>query len=396
VARLGAWMPFAPAAGMLAFFTGVHVSEATARRLTEQAGAVHVDLQTEAVERLEREAPPAPAGPAVQQLSVDGAMVPLVGGEWAEVKTLAIGTVTAPGHAEQFSYFSRLADAETFTRLATVETHRRGVETAGVVCAVADGAEWAQGFVDHHRPDAVRILDFPHAAGYLATAAQALFGPETPGGAAWLAAQRQELRHGDPARVAGKLRGLRDDLALAAGGRRPAAVAALTASLTYLAKRLPQLRYADFAAAGYPLGSGSVESANKLVVEARLKGGGMHWARAHVDPLVALRTVVCSDRWAEGWPAIHARWRQRGSRRRCAPPPVAPDPPPTTAAGAPPALLAALPASRHDPAALAPPPPARPAPAASRPARPAADHPWRRSLHARPRPPASVPSSART
>src|SRR6266566_3315557 len=43
--------------------------------------------------RLERERPPAPDGPAVQYLSADGAMVPLVGGEWAEVKTLAIGVV---------------------------------------------------------------------------------------------------------------------------------------------------------------------------------------------------------------------------------------------------------------------------------------------------------------
>jgi len=68
-------------------------------------------------------------------------------------------------HTRQLSYFSRLTDAGTFARLALVETHRRGVETAGQVGAVMDGAEWGQGFVDFHRPDAVRILDFPHGAG---------------------------------------------------------------------------------------------------------------------------------------------------------------------------------------------------------------------------------------
>jgi hypothetical protein len=51
----------------------------------------------------------------------------------------------------------------------------------------------------------------------------------------------------------------------------PAAV--ITHSLGYLEKRLAQIQYATFAAHGYPLGSGSVESANKLVVEARLKRG---------------------------------------------------------------------------------------------------------------------------
>lgn len=46
-------------------------------------------LQTAEVERLERELPAAPQGPDVLQLSVDGAMVPLLHKEWAEVKTLA-------------------------------------------------------------------------------------------------------------------------------------------------------------------------------------------------------------------------------------------------------------------------------------------------------------------
>ncbi len=90
-------------------------------------------------------------------------MVPLIGGEWAEVKTLAIGTVELlPGddglpeaHTTDLTYFSRLADAEHFTRQAYVEAHRRGTETAKVVCAVQDGAEWLQGLVDVLPPDAV-------------------------------------------------------------------------------------------------------------------------------------------------------------------------------------------------------------------------------------------------
>jgi hypothetical protein len=47
-----------------------------------------VAVQTAQVEELERTLPAPPQGPAVQVLSVDGAMVPLVQGEWAEVKTV--------------------------------------------------------------------------------------------------------------------------------------------------------------------------------------------------------------------------------------------------------------------------------------------------------------------
>ena len=151
------------------------VSEATARRITEQWGAAYVNVQTAAVEELERTLPRPSAGPTRQLLSVDGAFVPLVGGEWTEVKTLALGVIAEPVlergervvYTRELSYFSRHSEAHAFTRLALVETHRRGVETAQRVCAVTDGAEWLQGFIDFHRSDAVRILDFPHAAEYV-------------------------------------------------------------------------------------------------------------------------------------------------------------------------------------------------------------------------------------
>ena len=65
-----------------------------------------------------------------------------------------------------------------------------------------------------------------------------------------------------------------------------------------------------------PSAAGAVESANKLVVEARLKGPGMHWARQNVDPMLALRTVVCSDRWEEVWPEISRRMREKAVRGR--------------------------------------------------------------------------------
>jgi hypothetical protein len=94
--RLGTWIPFPRAAEMLAVFTGVVVSDDVARDRTETAGAAQVTLQTAAVERLEREAPLAPAGPPKQYLSADGAFVPLVGGVWGEVKSVVIGDVAEP------------------------------------------------------------------------------------------------------------------------------------------------------------------------------------------------------------------------------------------------------------------------------------------------------------
>jgi hypothetical protein len=314
IVRLGAWLPFGRVPELLAFFTGVQVGTETVRRLTETAGAMLVVAETEAVEQLEREQPDPPAGPAVQQLSADGAMVPLVGGEWAEVKTVAIGRVEPaagpPGravHSGDLSYFSRLADHTTFARLAWAELFRRGTPRAGVVVGVMDGSEWLQGFLDLHRPDAVRVLDFPHAVEHLAAAAQATFGPGTAATSAWLETQRHTLRQGDPAVVLAAVRALPTAAATDSAG----ACVARDATLTYLEKRWAQIQYADFAAHGYPIGSGMVESANKLVVEARLKGSGMHWGREHVNPMLALRAVICSQRWDAVWPELRAHLSRR-------------------------------------------------------------------------------------
>lgn len=322
VVRLGARMPFRDVVHELRFLKHATTTEATVRRQTETAGAAYVALQTEEVERVERTLPPVPDGAPRQLLSTDGALVPWVHGEWSEVKTVAIGAIQSPViengeavvHTTQLSYFSRLAEADTFTRLATVETQRRGTERAGTVCAVNDGAEWIQGFIDVQRHDAVRILDFSHAAGYVAQVGQAVLGEGTPEFKAWLDTTLHELKHDSPDQVMQTLREMQHELE--DGAASSETLDNVRTAVQYLAKRCSQMDYARFQAAGYPIGSGSVESGNKVVVEARLKGAGMHWARPHVNPMVALRDVLCSDRWEQDWLQIATRLREQTLHKR--------------------------------------------------------------------------------
>jgi hypothetical protein len=245
-------------------------------------------------------------------LSVDGAMVPLIHGQWTEVKTLAIGTVTsvlapdgtASVQTSDLSYFSRATDSDTFAQMATGEVQRRGVETAARVGAVSDGAEWIQGFVDLHAPAAVRILDFPHAAGYIVAIGQTLEAGQRLLSEEEVAVLLQRLKHEGPSEVLAELRCLAETHA------------SVVKPLAYLEKREAQLQYPIFQVAGWPIGSGMVESANKLVVEARLKGAGMHWAPEHVDPMLALRNAVCNDRWEEVWGQIEAELKRQVVARR--------------------------------------------------------------------------------
>jgi hypothetical protein len=314
--RLSTHIPsFAKAARELTWFTGAHVHPDTARQRTQAAGAHLVAYQTAEAARILRELPQPACTPDTLVFSVDGAMVPLVHGQWTEVRTLAVGELQPPQatsagpvvHTTALSYFSRRTDSTTFGELATLELHRRGLERAGRVGAVVDGAVWCQSFVDRHYSEAVRILDFAHAAEYLTAIAQTegANGPLLSGER--LAELRHTLKHDGPAAVLLTLRAL----VVTQPGN-----AELASQLAYLETRLAQLQYPQFVADGWPIGSGMLESANKLVVEDRLKGAGMHWAEANVNPLLALRNAVCNDRWQECWGLIEREQRGQVAVRR--------------------------------------------------------------------------------
>jgi hypothetical protein len=383
VVRLGTLLPFEQVPEQVAFFTGSTVSRETARRLTETAGGALEAVEAAEVDAVERSVVEPPAGPAVQHLSADGAMVPLVGGQWSEVKLLTVGTVDARPGAEgvevqtrELSYFARLATAEQFGRLATLETHRRGTTRAGRVVAVLDGAPWLQGLVDLQRPDATRILDFPHAAEHLGVAATAVWGEGSAQARGWLGGWLHELKHGDPAEVLAAV----GRLPVADAPDPPQAVTVVQQTLEYLASRWEQIQYAQFRAAGLPIGSGCVESGHKQVMQARLKGPGMHWAPGSVNPLLSLRCAVCNDRWSERWERLAQHWRagmQRAGRR---PPRREAEPAPT------------IPAPVAAPSGL-PIGPVRSAPAPLIVnGRPTAAHPWKRRC---PLPRSGAPSPAK-
>lgn len=314
--RLSTHIPsFAKAARELTWFTGAQLHPDTARQRTEAAGAVLVAYETREAARILREQPAPPCTPDSLLVSVDGAMIPLVHGQWTEARTLAVGEVqppeaTADGpvvHTTNLSYFSRRTDSTTFGELATLELHRRGIEAARRVGAVVDGAVWCQSFVDLHYPEAVRILDFAHAAEYLTVIAQTTGTNGPLLSPAQLVELRHTLKHDGPASVLPLLRTL--------VATQPSNTE-LSSCLAYLESRQAQMQYPDFLADGWPIGSGMVESANKLVVEDRLKGAGMHWAEANVNGLLALRNAVCNDRWDESWKVIEREQRRQVATRR--------------------------------------------------------------------------------
>src|SRR5436305_4633973 len=244
LAHLATWMPFERAAQMLDRLLGVQVSEPTVRRATLRAGALYEARQT-AQSQQTSPAEHNTMSAEHQVISIDGAYVPLVKGQWAEVRTVAIGEIATENsagdqgevHTCHLSYFSRMTDAETFGDVAQVEMHRRTVSQATAVCAVTDGADWIQGFIDLHRPDAVRILDFPHAAEHLHLLIEALQNAGVSLPVRALERSLHILKHRGPG------------LLLRWCDRLPAAVQELEAvqqQLSYFRKRVTLLQYPQY------------------------------------------------------------------------------------------------------------------------------------------------------
>ena len=105
---------------------------------------------------------------------------------------------------------------------------------------------------------------------------------------------------------------------------------------------------------------------------------GMHWQRGHVDAMLALRNLLCNDRWEQEWPQSKARLIAQAQHRRV---PACQQRLQTTriqeheaVIGAQRAQYAAL-----HPEWLADPPPDPSPPSTQRSARPGPGHPWRRS-----------------
>lgn len=297
--RLGACLPFAQVAEHLWALFGVQISASTVRRETERVGRGCLAVQHEQAQPL-ASCPEEEVGECMV-MSGDGAFVPLVGGTWAEVKLLAIGEVKSrqcrkTGESQAFtqrlSYFARLADASAFSDEASSEVRRRGLDRGKQVVAVQDGAEWLQGLVQAHRADAVRILDFGHAAGRVAAIGEqaCLAGQALP--EKWLETQVHQLKHEGASRVLPEL---------SERCRQAGETEEIAEHVRYLRKRQAQMDSPSYQAQGYPIGSGIVESGNKVVMQARLKGAGMHWNPGNVNPMLALRMNLCNERWREGW-----------------------------------------------------------------------------------------------
>ncbi len=69
--------------------------------------------------------------------------------------------------------------------------------------------------------------------------------------------------------------------------------------ITYLANNREHMRYDEYLAAGYPIGSGVAEGACRHLVKDRMEQTGMRWTVEGAQAMLHLRASYLNDQWDE-------------------------------------------------------------------------------------------------
>jgi hypothetical protein len=73
----------------------------------------------------------------------------------------------------------------------------------------------------------------------------------------------------------------------------------LQAAISYFKNNRQYMKYDEYLAAGYPIGSGVAEGACRHVVKDRMEQTGMRWTQAGAQSMLHLRAIYLNGDWNE-------------------------------------------------------------------------------------------------
>lgn len=302
VALVGVHLPFDLASDLFERLTQISISDNGVRQATEQIGQERLEEDQELTDRAwdpqRIELPEGPAeAPNRLYGSVDETSVRTEEG-WRKPKLGSWYTTDEPPsdepqeewdpRAQEISYYGDILEIEDFNRLIYLTGLQRGADRARELIFVADGALWIWKWVKEHYPQAVQIVDWYHAAERIWSVANALYGQGSDLATAWAQQRLDELWQGQVKKVLAALK----PHAHCTDEDDPACKA-----ITYFRNNQHRMRYPEYRAKGYQIGSGTIESGCKRVIGARLKQAGMTWTVEGARQVVKARAMFFSNEW---------------------------------------------------------------------------------------------------
>jgi hypothetical protein len=205
-----------------------------------------------------------------------------------------------PCHKHVWAEMTRVVEGETCNGRVTLFDHleqewaRRDPTASKIAICLFDGERalweaWALFF-----ENTVGILDIFHVLEYLWDAAYC-FHPEKSQAAEEFATDRlRMLLEGKVGYVIGGLRQMQTKRRLPAAKRKT-----LAAVVRYFENNREHMRYDEYLAQGYPIGSGVAEGACRHLVKDRLEQTGMRWVLEGAQAMLYLRATYLNGDWEE-------------------------------------------------------------------------------------------------
>jgi hypothetical protein len=177
------------------------------------------------------------------------------------------------------------------------ELQQRDPHENRTVIAVMDGENKLRDLQELKIKRAIGILDIWHVTEYLWELAYCFCRDGSDEAEAFVETYLRKLLEGKVNRVIGGIRQMatKRDLSQPKWDK-------VEDCLTYFAVRSEYMKYDEYLAAGYPIGSGVVEGACRHLVKDRMERAGMRWRIAGAQAILSLRAIYVND----DWDAFHA------------------------------------------------------------------------------------------
>ncbi|NLX97405.1 MAG: ISKra4 family transposase [Rhodopirellula sp.] len=186
------------------------------------------------------------------------------------------------------------------------EVLQRDPHQQRTVVAVMDGESKLRDLQELKLSRAIGILDIWHVTEYMWKLAYC-FHPEGSAEAeGFVETYLRKLLQGKVRRVIGGIRQMVTKGELSKSKREK-----VQQYLNYFAERCEYMKYDEYLAAGYPIGSGVVEGACRHLVKDRMEQAGMRWQIAGAQAILSLRAIYLND----DWNSFHAERIQAEQRR---------------------------------------------------------------------------------
>lgn len=191
-------------------------------------------------------------------------------------------------HIEKKEYISYIGSVSEFKKHLLACALRRGYGRFKNTVILSDGATWIRNMVEELFPDAQHILDYFHLCENVNTYAKHLFNMDELKYKPWAKDICDALKKGRYQQVLKDLTPLKDKNL----GNCPINL------FGYISNNINNINYAEYEQKGYFIGSGAIESANKLILQDRLKRSGMRWNVKTAQAIITLKSKAESGLWA--------------------------------------------------------------------------------------------------